>query len=68
MDNNEWIVRSGKAAEIESQDSYGKLLGMMASLEEDIDPRLTPEQAEFFKSLITSLIDTIRSFKDEKKR
>jgi len=68
MDNNEWIVRSEKAGEIESKDSYGKLLGMMARLEEDVDPRLTPEQAEFFKSLITGLIDTIRSFKHDKKR
>jgi len=40
----------------------------MRHLEEDVDPKFTPEQAEFFKSLITSLIDTIRSLKYEKKR
>jgi len=64
MDRNEWLVR----AEGTTLDSYGKLLDMMSRLEEDIDPKFTPEQAEFFKSLITGLIDTIRSFKYETKR
>ena len=68
MESNEWLVRSENAAQIKCEDSYGKLLEMMSRLEEDIDPKLTPEQAEYFKSLITSLIDTIRSFKYEKKR
>jgi len=67
MESNEWLVQSENAAQIKYADSYGKLLEMMSRLEEDIDPKLTPEQAEFFKSLITSLIDTIRSFKYEKK-
>jgi len=48
-----------------SNDSYGKLLEIMSRLEECDDPKFTPEQVEFFKSLITSLIDTIRSFKAE---
>jgi len=68
MDKNEWLAHAEDAAQIKSQDSYGKLLEMMNHLEEDVDPKFTPEQAEFFKSLITSLIDTIRSLKYEKKR
>jgi hypothetical protein len=67
MDKIEWLVQARDAAQIKSQDSYGKLLEMMKHLEEDVDPRLTPEQTEFFKSLITGLIDTIRSFKYEKR-
>jgi len=67
MDKIERLTQE-EHAQIKSQDSYGKLLEMMNHLEEDIDPKFTPEQAEFFKSLITSLIDTIRSFKYEKKR
>ncbi len=62
------LLRSEGPGQAKCQDSYGKLLEMMTRLEEDVDPRFTPEQAEFFKSLITSLIDTIRSFKDENKR
>jgi hypothetical protein len=64
MDQNEWLGRPGDLG----QDSYGKLLEMMSRLDEDVDPKFTPEQVEFFKSLITSLIDNIRSFKSEKKR
>lgn len=67
MDKIEWLAREEDAAQVKSQDSYGKLLEMMNHLEEDVDPKFTPEQAEFFKSLITSLIDTIRSVKYEKK-
>lgn len=67
MDKIEWLAREEDAAQVKSQDSYGKLLEMMNHLEEDVDPKFTPEQAEFFKSLITSLIDTIRSLKYEKK-
>jgi len=67
MDKIEWLAQ-GEDVLIKSQDSYGKLLEMMRHLEEDVDPKFTPEQAEFFKSLITSLIDTIRSLKYEKKR
>jgi len=67
MDKIEWLAQ-GEDIHIKSQDSYGKLLEMMRHLEEDTDPKFTPEQAEFFKSLITSLIDTIRSLKHEKKR
>ena len=68
MDPHKWLVRAEDATQIESHDSYGKLLDMMSRLEEVDDPRFTPEQVEFFKSLITSLVDTIRSFKHEKKR
>lgn len=67
MDKIEWLVEAEDAVQIKSQDSYGKLLEMMKHLEEDVDPRFTPEQAEFFKSLITGLIDTIRSFKYERR-
>jgi len=67
MDKIEWLVQARDADQIKSQDSYGRLLEMMKRLEDDVDPRFTPEQAEFFKSLITSLIDTIRSLKYEKK-
>ncbi len=67
MNHDEWLVHREDAAHIKCQDSYAKLLEMMSRLEEDVDPRLTAEQAEFFKSLITSLIDTIRSFKYEGK-
>ena len=67
MDKIEWLAQK-EDIHIKSQDSYGKLLEMMRHLEEDVDPKFTPEQAEFFKSLITSLIDTIRSLKYEKKR
>lgn len=63
MDRNEWLPRTYDAAHASSQDSYSRLLEMMNRLEEGDDPKFTPEQAEFFKSLITSLIDTIRSFK-----
>ena len=63
MDRNDWLSRVGDAG----HDSYGKLLEMMSRLEEDVDPKFTPEQAQFFKSLITSLIENIRSFKYEKK-
>ncbi len=67
MDRNEWLLRGQYLAQSRNADSYGKLLEMMSRLEEGNDPKFTPEQAEFFKSLITSLIDTIRSFKYEKK-
>ena len=67
MDRNEWLLRGQDLAQSRNADSYGKLLEMMSRLEEGNDPKFTPEQAEFFKSLITSLIDTIRSFKYEKK-
>jgi len=63
METNEWLPRTLDAAHVSSQDSYSRLLEMMNRLEEGDDPKFTPEQAEFFKSLITSLIDTIRSFK-----
>jgi len=66
MDRIEWFAQK-EDTQIKSQDSYGNLLEMMNRLEEDVDPKFTLEQAEFFKSLITSLIDTIRSFKYEKK-
>lgn len=68
MERNEWLPRAHDMAHMSSQDSYGKLLEMMNRLEEADDPKFTPEQAEFFKSLITGLIDTIRSFKRERKR
>ena len=67
METNEWLSRSYDAAHMSSQDSYGRLLEMMNRLEEGDDPKFTPEQAEFFKSLITGLIDTIRSMKQEKR-
>jgi len=67
LDPNEWLSRAGDATQAKCQDSYGKLLEMMSHLEEDVDPKFTLEQSEFFKSLITSLIDNIRSFKHEKK-
>jgi len=67
MDRNEWLLRGQDLAQSRNEDSYGKLLEIMSRLEEGNDPKFTPEQAEFFKSLITSLIDTIRSFKYEKK-
>ena len=63
METNEWLPRTLDTAHVSNQDSYSKLLEMMNRLEEGEDPKFTPEQAEFFKSLITSLIDTIRSFK-----
>jgi len=63
MDRNEWLSRAHDVTQESSQDSYSRLLEMMNRLEEGDDPKFTPEQAEFFKSLITSLIDTIRSFK-----
>jgi hypothetical protein len=63
MNQNEWLGRP----ENPGNDSYGKLLEMMSRLDEDIDPKFTPEQVEFLRTLITSLIDTIRSFKSEKK-
>jgi hypothetical protein len=68
MDRNEWLLHGQDLAQSRNGDSYGKLLEIMSRLEEGNDPKFTPEQAEFFKSLITSLIDTIRSFKYEKKR
>lgn len=61
MDKTEWLVQARDAAQVKSQDSYGKLLEMMKRLEQDVDPRFTPEQTEFFKSLIASHFDTIRS-------
>ncbi len=67
MDRNEWLLHGHDLAHSRSEDSYGKLLEMMSRLEEGDDPKFTPEQAEFFKSLITGLIDTIRSFKSEKR-
>jgi hypothetical protein len=67
MDRNEWLLRGQDLGQARNADSYGKLLEIMSRLEEGNDPKFTPEQAEFFKSLITSLIDTIRSFKYEKK-
>lgn len=67
MDQNEWLSRPGDPGQVKCDDSYGKLLEMMSRLEEDVDSKFTPEQVEFFKSLITSLIDTVRSFKCEKK-
>jgi hypothetical protein len=67
MDKNEWLLHGHDLAPCRNEDSYGKLLEMLSRLEEGDDPKFTPEQAEFFKSLITSLIDTIRSFKDQKK-
>jgi len=68
MDRNEWLLHGQDLAQSRNGDSYGKLLEMMSRLEECNDPKFTPEQTEFFKSLITSLIDTIRSLKDEKRR
>lgn len=65
MDRNEWLSDGHDLAQSRKEDSYGKLLEMMSRLEDCEDPKFTPEQAEFFKSLITSLIDTIRSFKHE---
>ena len=67
METREWLPRAYDAAHMSNQDSYGKLLDMMNRLEEADDPKFTPEQAEFFRSLITGLIDTIRSLKQEKK-
>jgi len=67
METNEWLSRTYSAPHVSSQDSYTRLLEMMNRLEEGEDPRFTPEQAEFFKSLITGLIDTIRSLKQERK-
>jgi hypothetical protein len=68
MDREVWLPRSHDLTEPGNRDSYGKLLEMMSRLEEGNDPKFTPEQVEFFKSLITGLIDTIRSFKAEKRR
>ncbi len=67
MDKDVWLPRSHDLTQSANKDSYGKLLEMMNRLEEGDDPKFTPEQAEFFKSLITGLIDTIRSFKAEKR-
>jgi hypothetical protein len=67
MDRNEWLPHGHDLTQYRNEDSYGKLLEMLSRLEEGDDPKFTPEQAEFFKSLITSLIETIRSFKYEKK-
>ena len=67
MDRNVWLPHGHDLTQSGNKDSYGKLLEMMSRLEEGDDPKFTPEQAEFFKSLITSLIDTIRSFKSEKR-
>jgi hypothetical protein len=68
MDRDVWLPRGHDLTQSANRDSYGKLLEMMSRLEEGDDPRFTPEQAEFFKSLITGLIDTIRSLKTEKRR
>jgi hypothetical protein len=68
MDRNVWLPHGPELTRSENGDSYGKLLEMMSRLEEGADPKFTPEQVEFFKTLITSLIDTIRSFKAEKRR
>jgi hypothetical protein len=67
MDKNEWLLHAHDLTQSGNEDSYGKLLEMLNRLEEGDDPKFTAEQAEFFKSLITGLIDTIRSFKDQKK-
>lgn len=67
MDRDIWLPRGHDLTQSGNGDSYGKLLEMMSRLEEGDDPKFTPEQAEFFKSLITSLIDTIRSLKAEKR-
>jgi hypothetical protein len=67
MDKNEWLLHAHDLTQSRNEDSYGKLLEMLNRLEEGDDPKFTAEQAEFFKSLITGLIDTIRSFKDQKK-
>lgn len=63
-----WLPRGHDLTQSENKDSYGQLLDMMSHLEEGGDPKFTPEQTEFFKSLIAELIDTIRSFKAEKRR
>ncbi len=68
MDREVWLPHGHDLTQSGSNDSYGKLLEMMSRLEEGDDPKFTPEQVEFFKTLITSLIDTIRSFKAEKRR
>jgi len=68
MNRNEVLLHGYDLIHSRNEDSYGRLLEMMSRLEEGDDPKFTPEQAEFFKSLITSLIDTIRSFKSEKRR
>ncbi len=67
MDKDVWLPHGHDLTQSAKEDSYGKLLEMMSRLEEGDDPKFTPEQAEFFKSLITSLIDTIRSLKAEKR-
>jgi hypothetical protein len=67
MDRQVWLPHGHDLTQPGSNDSYGKLLEIMSRLEECDDPKFTPEQVEFFKSLITSLIDTIRSFKAENK-
>lgn len=67
MDRSEWFSYGCDPTHSRNEDSYGKLLEMMIRLGEGDDPKFTPEQAEFFKSLITSLINTIRSFQSEKK-
>ena len=66
MDQNGWLARPGDPGQVKCDDSYGKLLEMMSRLDEAVDPKFTPEQVEFFKSLIASLIDNIRSLKCEK--
>lgn len=67
MEQNEWLGRPGDSGQVKCDDSYGKLLEIRSRLDEAVDPKFTPEQVEFFKSLITNLIDNIRSFKGEKK-
>jgi hypothetical protein len=67
METNEWLSKTYDSFQVSIQDPYGRLLEMMNRLEEGDDPKFTLEQAEFFKSLITGLIDTIRSLKQEKK-
>jgi hypothetical protein len=68
MDRNVRLPCGHDLTQSGNKDSYGQLLEMMSHLEEGGDPKFTQEQAEFFKSLITSLIDTIRSYKSEQKR
>jgi hypothetical protein len=67
MDREIWLPHGHDLTKSGTGDSYGKLLEMMSRLEAGDDPKFTPEQVEYFKSLITSLIETIRSFKAEKR-
>lgn len=67
MDRNGWPLRAQGPVQTGKGDSYGRLLEMLSLLEEGSDPKLTEEQVEFFKSLIAGLIDTMRSFKHEKR-